>query len=195
MRIEHLCWALMLCSCLRGPASTTASAEDDFTPTGEVQFRQRSAAFNDTRVVGPNVNLSQRADGSWGGRMLGEPVDVNQYVDSIGGVGFNLTMHPSPEGQVVTGQWHGEIIRIELHETTVMVRTGKESFTLPSYGRGRYGSEGQFRLSGQAALASPPFPQFAFAMVGAFLNARQSTPFGRLGGWEVNPNLGNHGRD
>ncbi len=160
--------------------------EPPFQPTGGVQYLARGAAFNATRVVGPNVNLSKRADGSWGGRLLDQPVDVNEYENRIGGVEFTLQVVATPTGQLVTGQWQGESIRFELDQAQIRVRAGAESFTLGAHGPGHYGAAGELALSGDAAQATPPFPQLAFAMIGAFSRARNGTPMGRVQGYGIN---------
>ncbi len=180
-------WSMLcvLTACQHLGVSAQAS-ERPFEPTGAVQYLARGAAFSATRVVGPNVNLSKRADGSWGGRLLDQPVDVNEYENRIGGVDFTLQLVATPTGQLVTGQWKGESIRFELDQAMVRVRAGGESFTLGAHGPGHYGAAGEFELSGDAARAAPPFPQLAFAMIGAFSRSRNGTPMGRVKGYEIN---------
>ncbi len=63
---------------------------EPFVATGEVLTRDRSAAFDDWRVVGPNVNLTRRPDGSWAGSLAGENVDVRPQDGALVGSGAQL---------------------------------------------------------------------------------------------------------
>ncbi len=187
MKTTTTVWVMVcvLTACQHLGVAADAS-EAPFEPTGAVQYLARGASFSSTRVVGPNVNLTKRSDGSWGGRLLDQPVDVNEYEHRIGGVDFTLQVEATPSGQLVTGQFQGESLRFEIDKAMIRVRAGRESFTLGAHGVGHYGSAGEFELSGDAARPMPPFPQLAFAMIGAFARSRTGTPMGQVKGYEVN---------
>ena len=66
-RIPLLAAVLLSLSCAGGqtvrlPLSPVppGAPDEEFEPTGEVQTRGESTAFNDWRVVGPRVNLTRR---------------------------------------------------------------------------------------------------------------------------------------
>jgi hypothetical protein len=65
-------------------------AGESFVATGEVLTRDASAAFDDWRVVGPNVNLVRRPDGSWAGTLAGENLSVRPGPGSLVGSGAEL---------------------------------------------------------------------------------------------------------
>src|SRR5215475_402140 len=55
--------SLLLYGCV-----TTDSAQGEFVPSGSITtYMGMGASFNSTRVVGPKINCTQRADGTWGG--------------------------------------------------------------------------------------------------------------------------------
>lgn len=182
-KLWSMVWLLAACQHMGASAETS---EAPFEPTGGVQYLARGATFSSTRVVGPNVNLTKRSDGSWGGRLLDQPVDVNQYQNRITGADFTLEAEATPTGQLVTGQFQGQSIRFEIGKSMIRVRVGRESFTLGAHGPGHYGAAGEFELSRDAAQAVPPFPQVAFAMIGAFSLPHNGTPMGQVKGYEIN---------
>ena len=59
---------LALGACATTSSGAPAAAEAEFVKTGEIFYtRGGSAAFSADRVVGPNINFSKRADGTWAG--------------------------------------------------------------------------------------------------------------------------------
>jgi hypothetical protein len=157
---------------------STAEAKPDqaappaaFKPTGEVIFSSSGisggSTFDATRVVGPRVNMSQRGDGSWAGTLQDGSVDASLYPNRLAGVDLTLTQEKKPDGVIITGQYQGRILRFEVDSQKFVARTPNRSFTLTKNGEGTYGS-GALKLTGDAALPNPPWPQFALALVGAF---------------------------
>jgi hypothetical protein len=72
---------------------------------------------------------------------------------------------------VMTGQWMNRIHRFEVSNEQVLVRLPSASFTLHRSGEGEYGPAGALKLTGDAAKASPPMPQFALALLATFIAA------------------------
>jgi hypothetical protein len=175
------------------PADNGSSGE--FQALGEIAFRDHSASFDDNRVVGPNINVSRRSDGSWGGVAGGigqsgsgsSPIDVSVNGTRLTGVDLTLSWEETPKGVSITGQFQGRIMRFEVSDTQVVVRSGGYgalnagdinrqgntgasspfSVTLPRVDQEHFGN-GNFILSGKASDLHPPEPQFALAMLGAF---------------------------
>ncbi len=61
-----------------------------FAAAGEVHTKFGSASFDGWHVVGPQVNLSRRPDGSWGGELLGHAYDLKPGEGSLLGSGVDL---------------------------------------------------------------------------------------------------------
>lgn len=146
-----------------------AAPAGEFKALGEIRYRSGSASFDETRVVGPHVNMSRRSDGSWAGNLMDGTVDVSVYPDRVVGVGLTLAIERKPDVNIITGQYQGRILRFEVGAEQLIVRTPSISTTLPRTGDGMYGQNGVVRLFGQAAEANPPWPQFALALAAAFL--------------------------
>ena len=171
---------LVVCGCQHTPSKNDLP----FNPTGEVFSTIGSARFDSDRVIGPNINLEKRADGSWAGRLYENFLDLNEYENRVGGVDLTMQRLPLEKGEAYAGQWQGQFFRIDLGEKGIQVRTATRSFSLPKRARGQYG-QGQLTLTGQAADDAPPFPQFAFALLGSFLKAGKTVDNGRVGGYQM----------
>jgi len=80
--------------------------QDDFKATGE--FRSsigKSAAFDEWRIVGPRVNLTRSADGSWegtAGPMMGA-FHLNVKPGQLDGPNVSLSIQRMPDGFVEIG--------------------------------------------------------------------------------------------
>jgi hypothetical protein len=166
-----LCGALLFTGCALFP-QPLPETNTDFVPTGEISMRSSGAAFDAVRVRKPNVNLSKRTDGSWGGVMNGQAIDVSVTPDKISGVNLTLKLEESggPKGTVITGQFQGKIVRFEIGPETALIRTPAHSVTLTRSSPNTFGGRGELEFKGDAALAEPPWPQFALAMMAAFID-------------------------
>jgi hypothetical protein len=173
MRLIRVSVAIVVSTLLLGcrhadPESGPGSA---FEPLGGVFYRGRSATFSADRIVGPEVDLIRRADGSWGGRMHGHTVDVDEYPGRIAGTNLKLSVQQSTQGLILAGLWLEEMVRFEITPQKLTIRTPKYALTLQATGPGTYGQDGLVRLTGGAAQLAPRMPQFALALAGAFLDA------------------------
>lgn len=142
----------------------------EFVPTGEISLRSNGASFDAVRVRKPNGNLSKRSDGSWGGVLSGQAIDVSVTPKRVAGVNLTLVLEESggPKGTVITGQFQGSILRFEIGPEEARIRTPNHSMTLARSSPNTFGPRGEFELKGDAALPEPPWPQFALAMLAAF---------------------------
>jgi hypothetical protein len=132
-------------------------------------------------VVGPDVNVSRRADGSWAGWLQGDVVDVTVVSNRMVGAGLDVEMTPRAggDGVLILGQWQGRLVRFELSEKEVAARVPGRSFNLRRVEHGVFGPQGELKLSGEALALRPPFPQIAFALLGAVMLPGTATPSGR----------------
>jgi len=167
---------LMIVAALGGcsfPHVVPEALSDTYTPLGEVMMRNRGASFDAVRVRSPRCNLAKRTDGSWAGTLNDHPVDVSVYESRIVGANFSVTREMS-EGRhiVITGQFEGKIYRFEMDEHHAIIRA-PNNVSLNFDGMNvegktvRYGPMGNFELRGAAGDANPPWPQLAFALMGA----------------------------
>src|SRR5688572_18157055 len=108
----------MLPGCKHGESAPEAP----FVPLGEVIYKGGGASFSETRVVGPRVNLSRRSDGSWGGTLMDQAVDVSVNGDKVRGVHLQLNREAGPAGVIFTGQWLGRILRFEIDAEKAVIR-------------------------------------------------------------------------
>ncbi len=174
MRVTSMLGVVLLAGCTL-PQVVPEALVNEYVPTGEVQVNRFGASFDAVRVRSPQANLAKRTDGSWGGVLNGEPVDVSVTDGAVRGVYFTLSRSDSsPDKTVITGQWKGGIYRFELGPEEALIRTPKYSLTFPGRAvQGNdtlYGPRGELRLSGEAGTVPPAWPQTAFALVAAFTN-------------------------
>lgn len=151
-------------------AQPLPETETEFVPTGEILLGSKGAAFDAVRVRKPNVNLTKRSDGSWGGVLAGTGIDVSVTPKRVTGVGITLVLEESggEKGTVITGQWQGKTVRFEIGPEQALIRTGTFSTTLTRSGPNTFGARGELELKGEAGLPEPPWPQMGLALLAAF---------------------------
>ena len=174
IRTTVLSFAMVALACASGSSSGTG-AEADFKPTGSIVVASgNGASFTATQVNGPKVHASQRSDGSWGGTInaggsFPTPIDATFQGGQF--VGSNIRLSINREGGMTTivGSVLDRIVRIEMTEAEIRVRTGTKSLNFVKLaGEGEYGGGQSMKLVGEA-MQFPPTPAFALAMVGAFI--------------------------
>jgi hypothetical protein len=167
MRWLFLSAALLAAACKTAEPVPGATGEN-YTPKGEIQFQGVGASWDDSRVVGPSVNMTLRTDGSWGGTLRGEGMDVSVYASRAAGVNFTLSWENTGDGMVATGQWQGVITRFETTGDRLLIRTPRHSMTVTRHDESSFGPNGEVVAKGQAGLKNPPMPQFGLALMSAF---------------------------
>jgi hypothetical protein len=157
-----------------GCATTgVGEVQSEFIKTGEVIVslgRQNgSAAFDANRVVGPQVNLSRRSDGSWGGQLNGEFYSFTLSPGRLSSANFVLNYEETASGLTMKGHIQGRMFRFEVDNEQLLMHTGDgRALTLPRMSDELFGSDGKVRLEGEAGSQNPPMPQLAFALLSAF---------------------------
>ncbi len=174
IRTTVLSIAMVVLACAGGSGSGSGAAAD-FKPTGSIVVASgNGASFNANQVVGPKVHISQRADGSWGGTINAAgatPTPIDATFQGGQFVGANIRLSINREGGMTTivGSVQDRIVRIEVTEPEIRVRTGTKSLNFVKLaGPGEYGGAQSMKLEGEAQQA-PPTPAFALAMIGAFI--------------------------
>jgi hypothetical protein len=145
----------------------------EYKPTGEVKMYDRGATFDAVRVRSPYANLSKRTDGSWGGVLDKEAIDVSVTDTMVRGVNILLTREESSPGRIViTGQFRGRMYRFELEQDIARIRAPVQSLDFktrwPIDNGIAYGPMKSLALKGEAAAENPPWPQLAFALIAMF---------------------------
>lgn len=132
---------------------------------GEIASSVGGATWDTNHVTGLKADLVRRPDGSWGGTLGKNVIDVTVYPDRI--VGANCSLAISQEGKklIIFGQVNADIVRFEIDDQQLLIRTPNHSITQPRSATNMFGD---ITFSGDAILENPPEPQFAFALVAAF---------------------------
>lgn len=171
---------LLLPLALLSAAPTWARA---FESTGEVRLaaggRGASAAFDATRVVGPAVNLTQTAGGTWSGDLHGQSVALEVTDRRISAPNVELFVETAGGVTSVRGNLFGRRYSLEYGPKKLAGRTGACAVDLKRTRQGNLagttGCTGPRRtptvtrtfvkLLGQARDPAPPFPQFVLALL------------------------------
>ena len=158
---------------LAAPALPALAAEPEapFTSTGEVVYRT-SAAYDATRVRGPNVNMAVTKDGHWGGNLLAKDVMLKVAPDRISGAGVNLVVKQDATSLSVEGMISGIRVRLKATATTFVGRVGDRQVECGREADGYcYMSGGRtssMHFKGTAnQWPDVPMPQWVFAVIGA----------------------------
>ena len=166
-------------------AAPVVAQETQFEPRGEVRFHASAglgsgASFDETRIVGPAVNLTRREDGSWAGDIAGEDVSLYGGDTKLRGPNVNLTFKQKNGKTDVEGLFYGNRVRISVDAKKIKGRYGTCSFDLTRRGPPMYrGDVGCMRqderlpvagkaaieLIGEAADEKPPGAQLGLALV------------------------------
>ncbi len=160
-------------SILVAPPGRAADPEPPFVSTGEVIYRN-SAAFDDTRVRGPTVNMSVTKDGRWGGSILQKDVMLKVEPDRISGAGVNLLVKKKDGTLTVEGLVNNVRVRLEASAGKFVGRVGTqqvESTREPGsdwFANAGSGRQATIRFKGTAGqMPDVPMPQWVFAVIGA----------------------------
>ncbi|MGC4000396.1 MAG: hypothetical protein QM767_24325 [Anaeromyxobacter sp.] len=184
MRPAPLAAALAALAFLLHAGGAAAQEEEPYEPTGEVRFFGWStgagATFDVRRVVGPNVNLSRRDNGSWAGDLAGMNVDLEVVGDRIRGSNVSLQVTKKKTLIHVEGLFFGARVNLELEPKRFHGRFGACSLDLDRKNMEPYhGNVGcqrvnmatpqtaraSLQLFGDAGAAEPPLMQLAFALL------------------------------
>jgi hypothetical protein len=174
MKRRTLLLALACSAC----ATTPSVPEPEFKPTGGVVTYGKTASFDATRVRSVSCNLRMREDGSWGGSLGDRGIDVSVNDVTVKGVDLLISREDSRPGKtIITAQFKGLIYRFEFQGERAVVRTPSASLSFGGRVLGdnvaHYGPMGEFELRGEASKENPPWPQFAFALLAAYVGEGQ----------------------
>jgi hypothetical protein len=156
----------------------------DFTATGSVNLygagSGQSADFSDFRVVGPRVNMSRNADGTWAGNLDGRDMILTVTPGRIDGYGVNLYVFKKAATVSVQGMFGQRQVWFTMKPDEIQGTTdgGRCSFDLTRNAQGLFeggvGCVGQvttatLKLSGAAAdVSNPVVPQLVLALLTVF---------------------------
>lgn len=163
---------LLLAGCLSAVLPGEVAGAEAFSPDGGVLVDldgavSASATFDENRVVGPHINVSRRADGSWAGTLKGQAVSVSKNGSHITGSQMSLDVKQDENRINVGGVAGNSTLRISITHKQLEVKTPQYSITIRRTGYDTFGVS-RVQLTGLAAQPNPPQPQMALAMLGAF---------------------------
>ncbi len=156
-------------------ASAFPAPADDpnapFVSTGEIVYRT-SAAYDATRVRGPNVNMAVTKDGRWGGNLLTKDVMLKVEPGRITGAGVNLVVKQDAKTVSVEGLISGIRVRVTATATTFVGRVGERQVECgrepDGYCYMSGGRTSSMHFKGTAnRWPDVPMPQWVFAVIGA----------------------------
>ena len=142
-----------------------------FVSTGEIVYRT-SAAYDATRVRGPNVNMAVTKDGRWGGNLLAKDVLLKVEPDRITGAGVNLIVKQDAAGLSVEGMISGIRVRFKATAKDFVGRVGNRQVECSREPDGYCyllgGRTSSMHFKGTAnQWPDVPMPQWVFAVIGA----------------------------
>ena len=148
-----------------------ADPESPFVASGEVVYRT-SAAYDATRVRGPNVNMAVTKDGRWGGNLLAKDVMLKATPEKITGAGVNLVVKQDATTVSVEGMISGIRVRVKATATTFVGRVGNRQVECgrepDGYCYMSGGRTSSMHFKGTAnRWPDVPMPQWIFAVIGA----------------------------
>ncbi len=161
-------------------AGATAGGEVFFIPTGSPGT---SAAFDDRRVVGPNINMGTTADGAWGGDLRGRNLVLAIIPGRLSGSAFEVVVEQEGEALRLAGLLGDRRVSARLSPKLFQgtIDGGVCSFELTSRAPGDYSgavactvrgqrnpivNTAELKLLGDAArLDQPVLPQLALAVL------------------------------
>jgi len=180
--------AVLACATPSGdavPVTTPAPGEvkpAGFKADGEIFFDAQgtgtSVAWNDFRMVGPQVNMALDEKGNWGGNLGGRNMIVTVKPGRITGDGVDLYVVRKNQTLSIQGMFFQRQVWFTIKPKEIQGTTdgGSCSFDLtpaqqPGFWTGGVGCGGMIRmgtlqLSGTAAnLDQPAMPQLFFALI------------------------------
>jgi hypothetical protein len=147
-------------------APNSPSGEVPFVSEGEVVYRG-SAAYDSTRVRGPNVNMALTREGRWGGNLLSKDVLLQATPDRISGA-------RDAKAISVEGLISGIRVRVKATRDSFVGRVGDRQVECTRSPDGIWFLSGgasriaAIRFKGTAdRLPDVPMPQWIFAVIGA----------------------------
>lgn len=153
LAIAGLVLGLSSCATTDGAQGTS-----DFQPTGEViSSLGSSVAFNDDRILGPEINLTRRTDGTWAGTINDTLVDIRVKEGNLHGIHIDLHWESTDGGFKAQGLIGQRIIRVQVDEKWLEVQNGRTSASLWRTGPGTFeDTRGSMRLEGEAQALRMP---------------------------------------
>jgi hypothetical protein len=169
--MRYALMSVVLALVASAPPALAAEPEAPFVSNGEIVYRT-SAAYDATRVRGPNVNMSVTKDGRWGGNLLTKDVMLKIAPDRITGAGVNLVVKQDAKAVSVEGMISGIRVRVNATATTFVGRVGDRQVECGREADGYCYMSGSrtntMHFKGTAnKWPDVPMPQWIFAVIGA----------------------------
>ena len=167
-----------LWGCQHGASVESGGAGQPQTEGRILVLRGPGVSFYENRVIGPTINMTRNADGTWNGWIRNRAMNLSVTPGQVSSPTLTMNIEDLPQGVEISGLWisgheGGEQIAMRVTPKELSVRGPfvHPPIYLDADGEGRYGTGaygGAVELKGAAALPHPPQPQFALALLGAF---------------------------
>lgn len=128
----------------------------------------RSAAYGPTVVRGPGVNLTDKGNGEWKGNIKDLSGIFTVTEKRISGANLNMVMERDGEEWTCQGTVDGRRVRIVLAPDSLTARYDNRFYELKRVAEDLWATiptGPAIRVKGDAAGASPYYPQFIFALL------------------------------
>ncbi len=130
-----------------------------------------SAAYGKTRVLGPKVNLTETAPGTWSGNIRAYDGVMEVTSKRISGVSMNIVMDRDGPDWVAQGTWDGKRVRVSFEKEKITLRIDSRYYEMTRVTPDLYATLPRgpgLRVKGDAAGPNPLWPQFFFAVLSSF---------------------------
>ena len=159
------------------PTGAAKPAEAPAAPTHAVEVMvgevitlpyNRSASYGPGRVRGPAVNLTDGGDGEWKGNIKDLSGVFKVTESRISGANLNMVMERDGEEWTCQGTVEGKRVRIVLSPDGLVARYDNRLYDLKRVAPDLWATiptGPAIRVKGDAAGASPYYPQFILALL------------------------------
>ncbi len=130
-----------------------------------------SAAYAKTRVLGPKVNLTETAPGTWSGNIRSYDGVMEVTPKRISGVSMNIVVDRDGPEWVAQGTWDGKRVRVSFEKEKITLRIDSRYYEMTRVTPDLYATLPRgpgLRVKGDAAGTNPLWPQFFFAVLSSF---------------------------
>ncbi len=130
-----------------------------------------SAAYGKTRVLGPKVNLTETAPGTWSGNIRTYDGVMEVTPKRISGVSMNIVVDRDGREWVAQGTWDGKRVRVSFEKEKITLRIDSRYYEMTRVTPDLYATLPRgpgLRVKGDAAGPDPLWPQFFFAVLSSF---------------------------
>src|SRR5260370_31701810 len=137
---------VVMWGCQHGASSVDSGSEGLSQPAGRILvLRGPSVSFYEDRVIGPTINMTRNADGTWNGWIRNRAMNLSVTPGQVSSPTLTMNIEDLPQGVEISGLWisgheGGEQIAMRVTPKEVSVRAPfvHTPIYLDADGDGRY---------------------------------------------------------